>query len=85
MCLAIPARVVEMPDEDTAVVDLGGVRKAISLALVEDVSVGDYVIVHVGFALNKLNAEEAEKTLALFAEMGAAVAAEDALLQGGAT
>lgn len=84
MCLAIPARVVEMPDEDTAVVDLGGVKKAISLALVEDVSVGDYVIVHVGFALNKLNAEEAEKTLALFAEMGAAVAAEDALLQGGA-
>jgi hydrogenase expression/formation protein HypC len=85
MCLAIPARVVEMPDEETAVVDLGGVRKAISLALVEDVSVGDYVIVHVGFALNKLNAEEAEKTLTLFAEMGAAVAAEDALLQGGAT
>lgn len=84
MCLAIPARVVEMPDEETAVVDLGGVRKAISLALVEDVSVGDYVIVHVGFALNKLNAEEAEKTLAIFAEMGAAVAAEDALLQGGA-
>jgi hydrogenase expression/formation protein HypC len=85
MCLAIPARVVEMPDEETAVVDLGGVRKAISLALVEDVSVGDYVIVHVGFALNKLNAEEAEKTLALFAEMGAAVAAQDALAQGSAT
>ncbi len=84
MCLAIPARVVERPDEDTAVVDLGGVKKTISLALVEDVVVGDYVIVHVGFALNKLNAEEAEKTLALFAEMGAAVAAEDALLSGGA-
>jgi hydrogenase expression/formation protein HypC len=83
MCLAIPARVVEMPDKETAIVDLGGVRKAISLALVEDVSVGDYVIVHVGFALNKLNAEEAEKTLALFAEMGEAVAAEDALLSGG--
>ncbi|MDP1653129.1 MAG: HypC/HybG/HupF family hydrogenase formation chaperone [Rhodocyclaceae bacterium] len=82
MCLAIPARVVEMPDEDTAIVDLGGVRKAISLALVEDVAVGDYVIVHVGFALNKLNAEEAEKTLVLFAEMGAAVAAQDALIEG---
>jgi hydrogenase expression/formation protein HypC len=82
MCLAIPARVVEMPDEDTAIVDLGGVRKAISLALVEDVVVGDYVIVHVGFALNKLNAEEAEKTLAIFAEMGEAVAAQDALTQG---
>lgn len=77
MCLAIPARIVEMPDTDAAIVDLGGVKKAISLALVEDVSVGDYVIVHVGFALNKLNPEEAEKTLALFAEMGAAVAAQD--------
>ena len=78
MCLAIPARVVDMPDEETAVVDLAGVKKAISLALVEDVAVGDYVIVHVGFALNKLDAEEAEKTLALFAEMGTAVAAQDA-------
>lgn len=77
MCLAIPARVVEMPDAETAVVDLGGVKKAISLALVEDVVVGDYVIVHVGFALNKLNPEEAEKTLALFAEMGELVAAQD--------
>jgi hydrogenase expression/formation protein HypC len=77
MCLAIPVRVVEMPSVETAVVDLGGVRKEISLALVEDVAVGDYVIVHVGFALNKLNAEEAEKTLALFAEMGNAVAVQD--------
>lgn len=71
MCLAIPARVVEIHDGDQAVVDLGGVRKDISLALVEGVSVGDYVIVHVGYALNRLDAEEAEKTLALFAEMGA--------------
>jgi hydrogenase expression/formation protein HypC len=78
MCLAIPARVVEVNDDEMAVVDLSGVRKEISLALVEDVAVGDYVIVHVGFALNKLNAEEAEKTLALFAEMGAAVAASEA-------
>lgn len=78
MCLAIPARVVEMPAEDLAIVDLGGVRKEVSLALVEDVSIGDYVIVHVGFALNKLNPEEAANTLALFAEMGAAVAAQDA-------
>jgi hydrogenase expression/formation protein HypC len=73
MCLAIPARVVEVKDGDFATVDLGGVKKDISLALVEDVGVGDYVIVHVGFALNKLNPEEAERTLALFAEMGQAV------------
>jgi hydrogenase expression/formation protein HypC len=78
MCLAIPARVVAITDGEMAVVDLNGVRKEISLALVEDVAVGDYVIVHVGFALNKLDAAEAEKTLALFAEMGAAVAAADA-------
>jgi len=77
MCLAIPARVVEMIDAETALVDLAGVKKAVSLALVEDVAVGDYVIVHVGFALQKLDAAEAERTLALFAEMGAAVEALD--------
>lgn len=70
MCLAIPAQVVELRDGDNAVVDLAGVRKEISLALVDDVAVGDYVIVHVGFALNKLDPEEAAQTLALFAELG---------------
>ncbi len=78
MCLAIPARVVELQGDDIAIVDLGGVRKDVSLALVEDVVIGDYLIIHVGFALNKLDPEEAEKTLALFAEMGSAVAAQDA-------
>ncbi len=70
MCLAIPAQVVELRDGDNALVDLAGVRKEISLSLVEDVAVGDYVIVHVGYALNKLDPEEAAKTLALFAELG---------------
>ena len=70
MCLAIPARVVELRDADTALVDLAGVQKEISLALVDDVAVGDYVIVHVGYALNRLDPDEAEKTLALFAELG---------------
>lgn len=74
MCLAIPARVVELAAGDSAVVDLGGVRKEISLALVSDVAVGDYVIVHVGYALNKLDPEEAAKTLELFAELGSAAA-----------
>jgi hydrogenase expression/formation protein HypC len=73
MCLAIPARVAELLEGDGAIVDIGGVRKEISLALVDDVGIGDYVIVHVGYALNKLDPDEAEKTLALFAEMGAAV------------
>jgi hydrogenase expression/formation protein HypC len=70
MCLAIPAKVVELHAGDRAVVDLDGVRKEISLALVEDVAVGDYVILHAGYALQKLDIEEAEKTLALFREFG---------------
>lgn len=71
MCLALPARVVELLPASEGVIDLGGVRKRISLELVTDVEVGDYVIVHVGYALQKLNAAEAERTLALFAEAGA--------------
>jgi hydrogenase expression/formation protein HypC len=70
MCLAIPARVVEIADNDQAIVDLGGVRKDISLALVEGAAVGDYVIVHVGYALTRLDPVEAEKTLAMMAEAG---------------
>ena len=70
MCLAIPAQVVELRPDDNALVDLAGVKKEISLALLDGVAVGDYVIVHVGYALNKLDPEEAEKTLQLFAAMG---------------
>ncbi len=70
MCLAIPVKVVEMRDGDQAMVDVGGVRKEISLALVDGIAVGDYVILHVGYAIQKLDPEEAEKTLALFAELG---------------
>ena len=69
MCLAIPARIEQLIDDENAIVDFGGVRKSVSLALVDDVAVGDFVIVHVGFALQKLDLEEAERTLALFAEM----------------
>ena len=69
MCLAIPVCVEELLSGDSAIVNLGGVRKEISLALVEDVAVGDYVIVHVGFALQKLDPEEAAHTLAMFAEI----------------
>jgi hydrogenase expression/formation protein HypC len=73
MCLALPVRVVELVGSDDAVVDLGGIRKQISLALVDGVAVGDYVILHVGYALSKLDADEAGKTLALFREAGIAV------------
>ena len=70
MCLAIPARVAELLDDGSALVDVGGVRKEVSLALMDGVAVGDYVIVHVGYPLNRLDPEEAEKTLQLFAEIG---------------
>ena len=55
-----------------ATVALGEVKKEVSLALVEDVSVDDFVLIHVGYALNKVSPEEAEKTLQLFAEAGIA-------------
>jgi len=69
MCLALPVKVIELGAGDTAIVDLGGVTKEISLALLDGVNVGDYVILHVGYALSKLDPEEARKTLALFAEI----------------
>jgi len=69
MCLALPARVMALEGADIAVVDLGGVRKRISIALVPEVLIGDYVIVHVGYAIGMLDIEEAEATLKLFAEL----------------
>jgi hydrogenase expression/formation protein HypC len=69
MCLALPARVVALQGSDMATVDLGGVRKRISIALVPEVQIGDYVIVHVGYAIGLLDTEEAEATLKLFAEL----------------
>jgi hydrogenase expression/formation protein HypC len=76
MCLAIPARVAELVAPDGAVVDVDGVRKTVSLALVDEVAPGDYVIVHVGYALAKLDPAEARHTLALFAQAGLAEPAE---------
>ncbi|KIN89277.1 MULTISPECIES: HypC/HybG/HupF family hydrogenase formation chaperone [Thauera] len=70
MCLAIPARIVELLAGDQCRVELGGVRKEISLALVDGAAVGDYVIVHVGYALTRLDPEEAAQTLALIADAG---------------
>ncbi|MBW9265606.1 MAG: HypC/HybG/HupF family hydrogenase formation chaperone [Candidatus Thiodiazotropha sp. (ex. Lucinisca nassula)] len=71
MCLAIPAKVVAIDElGENATVVLGEVKKEVSLALVEDVSVDDFVLIHVGYALNKVSEEEAEKTLRLFAQAG---------------
>ncbi|MHB8247300.1 MAG: HypC/HybG/HupF family hydrogenase formation chaperone [Acidithiobacillus sp.] len=69
MCLAVPVRVERLLDNEMAVVEMDGLRKEISLALVDEVREGDYVILHVGYALSRLDPEEAERTLALFAEL----------------
>lgn len=70
MCLAIPARVVELLPGSLATIELGGVRREVSLALLDDVVPGDYVIVHAGYALTRLDPEEAQSTLELFAAAG---------------
>ena len=71
MCLAIPVRVTALRDGAAATVDIGGVQKDISTALLDGLSVGDYVILHAGFALSRLDSEEAERTLALLQELEA--------------
>lgn len=68
MCLAIPARVVELLPDEMAKVSLDGVVKTISLQLVEDVAVGDYVVLHVGYALARIDPEEALRTLEFLRE-----------------
>ncbi len=68
MCLGIPAKIMER-NESAAVVELGGVRREISVMLIDDVAVGEWVIVHAGFAIEKLSEVEAEQTLALFREI----------------
>jgi len=70
MCLAIPARVVSIDTGTIATVALDGIRKPVSTALLEEVSIGDYVLVHVGYALHKLSEEEAERTLQMMSEAG---------------
>jgi len=68
MCLAVPSKVIEKKDND-AVVDIAGVRRKASLMLLPDVEVGDYVILHAGFAISKLDEKEARETLALLKQL----------------
>lgn len=68
MCLAIPVQVKEILPDDMAKVTLDGVTKIVSIALVDDVQPGDYLVLHVGYALAKIDPEEAERTLALIRE-----------------
>lgn len=69
MCLAIPALLLRRIEAEEALIDAGGVEKRVSLALVPEAAVGDYVIVHAGYAISRVDPEEALRTLALFAEM----------------
>ncbi|HTT41359.1 MAG TPA: HypC/HybG/HupF family hydrogenase formation chaperone [Burkholderiales bacterium] len=71
MCLAVPVRVVALLEDHWVEVEVGGVRTRVCTAIVEGVAAGDYVIVHAGFAIARLDVEEAEKTLALFDELAA--------------
>ena len=66
ICLAIPVQIIEVLPGDEAIAEISGVKKTISTALVDDVQVGDYVILHVGYALQKIDPEEAKKTIELF-------------------
>lgn len=68
MCLAVPMRLVRR-DENFGVAEVGGIEREIGLQLVDEVAVGDFVIVHAGFAIQKLDEEAAQETLALFEEM----------------
>ena len=68
MCLAVPLEVVEVKD-NLATVSFGNTTREVNLDLMDTVAVGDFIIVHAGFAIEKLDKEEAEKTLALFKEM----------------
>ena len=71
MCLAVPGQVLRIEDDTlrTATVSFGGVTQSVSLALVPEAGVGDYVIVHVGFAISKLDDEAARRTLETYAEL----------------
>jgi len=78
MCLAVPARVTEMRDGLLGLVELGGVVREASFMLLPDAAVGDYVLLHAGYALQKVDTAEAEETLRLLAEMVEAAEAEAA-------
>ena len=86
MCLGIPGRVVEIRDDGglpMGKVDFGGVRKDACLAYIPEVQLGDYVIIHVGFAISRVDEGEALKTLEILAQMGDLVQAELATMGPG--
>jgi hydrogenase expression/formation protein HypC len=74
VCLGIPAEIVELVDADAGIAkaEISGVRRKVSVALCPEAEVGDWVLVHVGFALSRIDEDEARETLALLEQMGEA-------------
>jgi len=74
MCLAIPGKIVEIVDEENSIakVEIGGVRRSINIGMLnrEEIEIGDYVLVHVGFAMSKIDEKEAAETLRILQELG---------------
>ncbi len=68
MCLAVPMKLVEIGD-DTGIAELGGIKREVNLGLLEGINIGDYIIVHAGFAIQKLDKKEAEETLDMLREL----------------
>ncbi|MBN2203517.1 MAG: HypC/HybG/HupF family hydrogenase formation chaperone [Thermoleophilia bacterium] len=83
MCLALPMRITAVADDGTATLALEGLEQRASLALLPEATIGDYVLVHAGYALSVLTEDEAEETLTLLAELAESAAAEEAELGGG--
>ena len=69
MCLAVPAEVIEILDSDLGTVEVGGAKTRVNLSLVDGVSVGDFVLVHAGFAIEKVDETEARRTMELFEQL----------------
>jgi hydrogenase expression/formation protein HypC len=72
MCLAIPGKIIEIVDAENSIakVDVGGVRRNINIGMIDDTQVGDYVLIHVGFAMTKIDEQQAEETLRVLKEIG---------------
>jgi hydrogenase expression/formation protein HypC len=69
MCLAVPTQIKSIDENNIAVVELGGVEREISLVMTPEAEVGDYVLVHTGYAINMMSDEEAQASLEAFAEL----------------
>jgi hydrogenase expression/formation protein HypC len=83
MCLAVPVRVVAVLADQWVEAEIGGITSRVSTALIDDVVPGDYLIVHAGFAITRLDVREAELSLALFARIIARQRADDGILRAG--